>query len=82
MIAETDFYWFLAQPSVWWLHFCGIEVRWNEEVFMFFSKMTARICTKFFSGFKRKHFFSITCCEKLRIKLKILWKREGPSTLI
>jgi len=29
----------------------------------FFSKMTRRICTKFFPGFRRKHLFITTCIE-------------------
>jgi len=30
----------------------------------FILKMTRQICDKFFSGFRRKHFFITTCIEK------------------
>jgi len=34
------------------------------EFFAFFSKMTRWICTKLFSGFRRKHLFITICIEK------------------
>jgi len=33
----------------------------------FFSKTTRRICANFFSGFRRKHLFIITCIEHSRM---------------
>jgi len=33
-------------------------------IFLFFLKMTRRICAKFFSGFERKHLFITSCIEK------------------
>jgi len=40
--------------------FFGIKVC----AFCVFSKTTRRICAKFFSKFRRKHFFITTCIEK------------------
>jgi len=64
MVAETDFYWLLAKSSTRWRHFFGIGVCRSWAVLTSFSKTTARICAKFFSGFRRKHLFITTYCEK------------------
>jgi len=44
----TGYYSSLALPSAQWHHFMGIGVCRRWAVFAFFSKTTARICTKFF----------------------------------